>query len=231
MTTRWAPYAPAATVSHIIHHYRRRDVPDTLRVTDLIQIGVTQPLAPRCLTALTFLGLLDADGSTTEVFRALRMANDDEFAQVFHGVVHAAYKDIFDHVDPSEATLRAITNAFHPYSPGGQRSRMVSLFLGLCQEAGISVKEAPKQMPKRSGGSSAPTAAAPASEPRRKRGRPPTAPILPATARSMFAPPHDDPMIAALIRRLPAPGKPFPANDLDLWIAALKAAAPMVWAT
>lgn len=146
---QWAPYAPAATVLHVIRHYRQRDVPNKVALTDLVQIGVTSSLAPRTMPALEFLGLVDAKGLTTEAFKALRFANDEEFPGVLAGVLQAAYKDIFDHVDPGTATLSAVTNAFFPYSPGGQRDRMVSLFLGLVAAAGLPVRELPKQMPRR----------------------------------------------------------------------------------
>lgn len=153
---QWAPYAPAATVLHVIRHYRQRDVPGKIALTDLIQIGVTSSLAPRTMPALEFLGLVDAKGLTTEAFKALRFANDEEFPGVLAGVLQAAYKDIFDHVDPGTATLSAVTNAFFPYSPGGQRDRMVSLFLGLVAAAGLPVRELPKQMPRREGSVSKP---------------------------------------------------------------------------
>jgi hypothetical protein len=147
---QWAPYAPPSTVLHVINHYRQRDVPGKVTPTDLIQIGVSASLAPRTMGALEFLGLIDEEeGTTTDAFRALRFANDEQFPSVLAGVLQGAYKDIFDHVDPGTATLAAITNAFFPYSPGGQRDRMVILFLGLVAAAGLPIKEAPKQMPRR----------------------------------------------------------------------------------
>jgi hypothetical protein len=146
---QWAPYAPSATVLHVIGHYRQRDVPPKIALNDLIQIGVPASLAPRTLPTLEFLGLVNEKGQTTEAFKALRFANNDEFPGVLAGILQAAYKDIFDHVDPGTATLAAVTNAFFPYSPGGQRDRMVSLFLGLVAAAGLPVKALPKQMPRR----------------------------------------------------------------------------------
>ncbi len=156
---RWAPYAPPATVIHAIRHYRQRDVPPKITTTDLIQIGVTEALAPRTLGALEFLRLIGGDGETTDAFRSLRYATDDEYHSVFGAILQQAYQDIFDKVDPTSATVAQTTNAFFPYSPGGQRSRMVTLFLGLCQEAGIAVREAPKQVGTRSAGSVRPKTA------------------------------------------------------------------------
>src|ERR1700683_2909376 len=98
---QWAPYAPPSTVLHAIQHYRRRDIPPKIDVTDLIQIGVSDGLTTRTHATLIFLGLLDEKGNTTETFRSLRYANDDQFQQVFAGVIQNAYQDIFDHVDPA----------------------------------------------------------------------------------------------------------------------------------
>jgi uncharacterized protein DUF5343 len=112
---------------------------------NLVQIGVTEALAPRTYVALKFLGLLEDDGTTTERFRALRYAKSDEYQEVFGRTLDAAYKDILDHVDVGEATDSDIANAFRPYSPGGQRDRMITLFVALAREAGWELRNvAPK---------------------------------------------------------------------------------------
>lgn len=136
METRPAPYAPPSAVLKVIRHYADRDVPERVTLMNLVQIGVTEALAPRTLVALKFLGLLEDDGTTTERFRALRYAKSDEYQEVFGGVLDAAYKDILDHVDVGTATDTDIANAFRPYSPGGQRGRMITLFVALAREAG-----------------------------------------------------------------------------------------------
>jgi hypothetical protein len=137
--TKQAPYAPPSAVLKVIRHYADRDVPERVSLINLIQIGVTEALAPRTYVALKFLGLLEDDGTTTDRFKALRYAKTDEYQEVFGGVLDAAYKDIIDHVDIGSATDTDIANAFRPYSPGGQRSRMITLFVALAREAGWSL--------------------------------------------------------------------------------------------
>jgi hypothetical protein len=134
--TKQAPYAPPSAVLKVIRHYADRDVPERVTLVNLVQIGVTEALAPRTYVALKFLGLLEEDGTTTGQFRALRYAKSDEYQEVFGAVLDAAYKDIINHVDIGEATDTDIANAFRPYSPCGQRNRMITLFVALAREAG-----------------------------------------------------------------------------------------------
>lgn len=139
METNFAPYAPPSAVLNVIRHYRSRDVPEKVTITNLQQIGVTEALANRTMTALRFLDLIRDDETTTDQFRALRFASDDEYQQVLGGILDAAYKNVLDHVDLETADDKALNNAFIPFSPGGQRARMITLFLALAQEAGRKV--------------------------------------------------------------------------------------------
>jgi hypothetical protein len=145
METKFAPYAPPSSVLNIIRHYRSKDVPEKVTVTNLMQIGVTEALANRTMAALRFLGLVREDDTTTDEFRSLRYATDDQYQEVLGGIVNAAYKDVLDHVNLESADERALNSAFIPYSPGGQRSRMITLFLALAMEAGWTLLAPAKQ--------------------------------------------------------------------------------------
>lgn len=162
MKETFAPYAPPSAVLSVIHFYKNRDVPASVTLTNLQQIGVTEALAGRTMAALKFLGLLREDNTTTDQFRAIRYAKADEYQKVLTGILEAAYRGVLDHIDISTAGDRELENAFIPYSPGGQRARMITLFQALGQEAGwpmavtpkassprvTSVKAAPKPKPK-----------------------------------------------------------------------------------
>ncbi|MGA3057879.1 MAG: DUF5343 domain-containing protein [Candidatus Limnocylindrales bacterium] len=134
-----APYAPPSAVLGVIRHYRKMDVPEKVTLTNLRQVGVTETLAPRTLAALRFLGLADEDGVTTDRFRAIRFAKDNEYQQTLVDILNESYHEVFAHVDLATAGDRELGNAFIPYSPGGQRERMITLFLALCQEAGMTL--------------------------------------------------------------------------------------------
>jgi hypothetical protein len=144
MKEMFAPYAPPSAVLAVIQFYRKRDVPASVNLTNLQQIGVTEALAPRVLAALKFLNLLNEDGTTTEQFRAIRYASDDDYTQVLTGILEAAYKGVLDHLDITTAGEKELNNAFIPYSPGGQRQRMITLFQALAKEAGWPLAVEPK---------------------------------------------------------------------------------------
>jgi hypothetical protein len=109
-----------------------------------MQIGVTDGLVNRVMATLKFLGLVRDDQTTTEQFRAVRYASDDDYQKVLTGILEAAYKGVLDHIDLATAGDRELNNAFIPYSPGGQRSRMITLFQALAREAGWPLAVEPK---------------------------------------------------------------------------------------
>lgn len=139
---RFAPYGPPGTVIRIVRNFRDRDVPETLGPEALAQLGVTEGLVGRILQSLEFLGLVAEDSSTTPEFRAISTKSDEEYKELLSSLIRNAYGGIFRIVNLATVSERDLYNAFRPYSPAGQRSRMVTLFRGLCREAGILVGDA-----------------------------------------------------------------------------------------
>jgi hypothetical protein len=138
MESKFAPYAPPATVLAVIRHHRKRDVPERISTATLQQIGVTESLIPRTVAALKFLGLVQDDLTTTEKFRSLRYAKDDDYEDTLGRILDDVYEDVLKVIELPTATEQEIENAFIPFSPGGQRQRMITLFLALANEAGWS---------------------------------------------------------------------------------------------
>jgi hypothetical protein len=140
------PYAPPATVLQVIHHYEQRELPETVTDTQLGQIGVKPSVLVSVKQALVFLNLLREDNTTTDNFKALRFANDEERQRLFRDLVTGAYAEVVAVVTNLETASRGqLFNAFRPYSPASQHDRMITLFLALCQEAGIKIAQAPRQ--------------------------------------------------------------------------------------
>jgi hypothetical protein len=129
----------------VIRHYYQREVPETLTTTHLTQIGVKDSVMRLVRQSLVFLNLIREDGTTTENFKAIRYATDEERAKVFRDLVTEAYREIFAVLNPEQATRGQLFNAFRPYSPASQHDRMITLFLALCQEAGYAIAQAPRQ--------------------------------------------------------------------------------------
>lgn len=139
-----APYAPVATIMEVIHRYRDRGLQTPFDVDVLTRAGVTESLAPRTLLSLRHLDLVDDQGHPTPLFEGLRRAPSDEFPSRLEEVVRAVYADVFQFADPTMDPPERVADAFRQYNPAGQRGRMVTLFLGLAQEAGI-IEEAPQR--------------------------------------------------------------------------------------
>ena len=55
--------------------------------------------------------------------------------------LNAAYADVCEIVDPATDDETKIRDAFRPFQPAGQQTRMVTLFSGLYAAAGIAVEK------------------------------------------------------------------------------------------
>jgi Family of unknown function (DUF5343) len=133
-----APYAPSPAVVGTIRAYRDRPVPTPIDKRVLVNIGVAESIVPRTLQALKILGLLDENENPTEAMQGLRKAaTEADYQARLAEIVRAAYVEVFTYRDPATDDLEALEGQFRNFEPHGMRPRMVRLFLGLCEEAGI----------------------------------------------------------------------------------------------
>lgn len=155
------PYAATANVTGVIKRTRTRNLPDKVD-NDFIRLaGVPEAVIHRVASALKFLGLVAEDDKPTDTLRALAAAPDEQYREILAGAVRNAYEVDFTRIDPAQDSQKRIIDAFRPYQPRSQTNRMVMLFLGLCHEAAMEVKDAPRERPMgatvaRSGGSARP---------------------------------------------------------------------------
>lgn len=134
---KYMPYAFVGNVLDVIKRLREVGIPDPLTVAEVTRVGVSEGNASRTVAALQFLGMIDKDGRHTESLKALERAKTEEYPEILAEALRSAYAAIFKVVNPATATEVAIDDAFRGFNPSKQRKRMVSLFIGLCQEAGI----------------------------------------------------------------------------------------------
>jgi hypothetical protein len=145
-TEKFAPYAPSASVLIVVRRLRERSLPNPLTAQELTRLSISEGLANRTLRALSFLGLIDEEGHRTATFERLGKASSNEYPELLGEILKEAYKDVFTIIDPAEATDIQINDAFRLYEPHAQRSRMINLFRGLCQEAGLMAGEPPQSV-------------------------------------------------------------------------------------
>lgn len=132
-----APYAPPATILQLIETFRERGLAVPFTAEVLARAGVSESLIPRTLATMAGLDLIDEQGTPTEALESLRRAPKAEYRDALAAVVRGAYAEVFQFADPSKDDVERISDAFRAFKPPGQRRRMVTLFLALCDSAGL----------------------------------------------------------------------------------------------
>ena len=220
----YAPYAAFKNINDVIVRYRNRDLPNPLTASELERLGVSSGMTARTLRALRFLGLIDEGGYRLEAFERLKKVSTDEYPQQLAEIVRAAYLPIFQIVDPAADSDTALADAFRRYEPSAQRERMIALFRGLCQEAGIMPKEGrPSGAPRR--------ASVPPAQKAKASGTPATStqdsvPRQPSEQRDDDG--RDYRLISALIQQLPRDGR-WPKTKRDRWLLAMTSAVDLLF--
>jgi hypothetical protein len=139
-----APYGPPGTIIRLIEGFRDRGLATPFTGDVLARAGVSGSLINRTLQSLRQLELIDDDGAPTEQFEVLRRARgDEEYKARLAEWVEGVYADVLQFADPRTDAPERVAEAFRGYTPAGQRSRMVTLMLGLFDYAGLI--DAPKR--------------------------------------------------------------------------------------
>ncbi len=212
------PYAPVNNVLTVIRRFRDHGLGDTLSIGELQRIGIPEGNAPRTLAALRFLGLIDQEEHRTAAFERLGRAKSNEYNETLSEIIRDAYSEVFAIVDPAQNTEIEIADAFRGLQPERQRNRMITLFMGLCREAGIVTSgRTPEARPRRrqlpNGAVDEQSAAT--RPPLRRRTTSPTAeqPVPPGL---------DLRLLSGLMQQLPKDGKWTQARR-DRWLQAMAA--------
>jgi hypothetical protein len=167
------PYAATANVVSILNRVRTRNLPGKIDGEFYRLAGAPDQVAGRIAQALTFLGLIDDEGTPTSTLAAMAEAPEAEFKELLAASIREAYAEDFVKIDPAQDSQGQIIDAFRKYEPRSQTARMVMLFLGLAREAGIPVKDAPRDRKMASPGRAAKAKPTAVQRPRRDQAAPP----------------------------------------------------------
>lgn len=216
------PYAPASNVIMVLNKFRSRNLPLKIDGEYLRDIGIQESLVSRVLFALKFLNVVNEADEPSIQSKAIHTSTDEEYKTILAGLVRAAYIDVFDVVDPTQDPQDKIANVFRKYTPASQRDRMVTFFLGMCREAGISPLEVLKTR--------AMTTASGMTKPMRKLGPAQTHQQKKDQEKMVPAQQYDiAPALEGLIRSLPKPGEVLSKDRREKWLAMARVTLEFVY--
>jgi hypothetical protein len=138
----FAPYASPENVVRVLDKVRANGLKGDIDEHFLLQLAIGEGMIARTLRAFEFLGFIEKGGSPTERLKAYIVSDDDEAKSILGTALLSAYDLIFRAVSPADDRAK-VFNAFRMMKPQGQWDRMVTLFLHLCREAGMEVKDPP----------------------------------------------------------------------------------------
>jgi len=135
----FAPYASFGNIQIVLEKIRKGWVPTSqIDSGEMQRVGISESTANRAIAALQYLGLVNDDNRPTDTWKAIATSTANDYPKVLEGILRNAYPSIFElHANPAGAADTEIFDAFIKSEPLNQRSRMVTLFRGLCQEAGL----------------------------------------------------------------------------------------------
>ena len=221
----FAPYASSKAVLLVITRFRDIGLPDPLTSEGLERIGISSTMTSPTFRSLRFLGLVDEVGNLLPEFESLRRAPSTEYEDTLGEIIRSSYAEVFRIVDPAQDSYERVQDAFRGFDPAKQREKMVRLFMGLCEEAGI-VPSQPKRRRKATGDKGK---AAPISKATPSRVPSPT-PVPIPTPTPDPSPPRQSSgydVIDAIVAQLPDDGK-WSDTRRERWLKAMESAVDLL---
>lgn len=166
---RYRPYGTTVSVISFCERARTRNLPEQIEDDFFRLAGIDGQAIRRTRHTLVFLGLLEDTNTPSSALRLLVEAPDGEWRNHLRQAVEAAYSEDLQHIDPANDDQTQVRSWFQRYQPRSQTNPMTTLFLGLCRESGMEVREPPRKRSPRQKRPDAPRATSGDTKPGRAR--------------------------------------------------------------
>ena len=144
---KYLPYAYVGNVINVLRQIKESTFIDAISKETLLDSNVSEGNLYSTIGALKFLGVIDLEEklSTSEqgelkltlIGQQLANSSEVEYLDLLSKMVRNSYSAIFNQGKDINVSEEVIFSYFSVYGPQTQIRKKVSLFQGLCQEAGI----------------------------------------------------------------------------------------------
>ena len=139
------PYGPYAHFEAFLDRIRTRNLPGVVDTNFLNVVQIPRDKQGQLKVALEFLNLVDEEGVPTGVLESYAGTTEEEAQGVLREALKTAYASDFKQIDPTQDSQLHLKNWFQRYEPRSATGKMVTFFLGACRQAGIEVKDPPRE--------------------------------------------------------------------------------------
>lgn len=139
------PYGPYAHLEAFLERIRARNLPGVVDTDFLNLVQIPRDRQGLLREALEFLNLVDEEGAPTEVLKKYAGTTEEDAQGVLHEALRTAYASDFEQIDPTKDSQAEMRNWFQRYEPRSATAKMVIFYLGACRQAGIEVKDPPRE--------------------------------------------------------------------------------------
>jgi hypothetical protein len=139
------PYGPYAHLEAFLERIRARNLPGVVDTDFLNLVQIPRRRQGLLREALEFLELVDEEGAPTAVLSEYAGTTEEAAQVVLRDALRAAYASDFEQIDPTKDSQAEMRNWFQRYEPRSATGQMVTFYLGACRQAGIEVKDPPRE--------------------------------------------------------------------------------------
>ncbi len=144
---KYLPYAYVGNVINVLRQIKKSTYMDAISKETILDANVSEGNLYSTIGALKFLGVIELEEKLssseqgelklTPIGQQLVNSSEDEYLDLLSSMVKKSYSAIFNQGKDIDVSDEVMFSYFTIYGPQTQVRKKVSLFKGLCQEAGI----------------------------------------------------------------------------------------------